>query len=147
MWYNCKESDKFSSIYCANSLIIKQNSFGEDLTSIGEVLYEVEHRRWVLSVLLLGQRAYPIIEREKLKEIICEERNRYPDKAKRCVLENGEVVSPKWEDLRGLAKSEFRHIDIDSYEGLVDQEEKDKDEVLMINSAFIFGITDEVKHN
>ena len=147
MWYNCKESDKFSSIYCANSLIINQNSVGEDLATVGESLYEVEHRRWVLSVLLLGQRAYPIIEREKLKEIICEERNRYPDKAKRCVLENGEVVSPKWEDLRGLAKSEFRHIDIDSYEGLVDQEEKDKDEVLMINSAFIFGVTDEVKHN
>lgn len=144
MWYNCKESDKFSSIYCSNSLIIKQHSFGEDLANIGESIYEVEHRRWVLSVLLLGQKAYPFIEREKLKDIVREERDRYPDKDKTCVLENGEVVSPKWEELRSLAKSEFRHIDIDSYEGLVDQEEKDKDGVLMVNWAFILEKTDRV---
>lgn len=146
MWYNCKESDKFSSIYCANSLLIMQNSFMEDLTDIGEPLYKVEHRRWVLSVLLLGQKAYPTIMREELKDTVREERNRYPNKAKRFRLESGEVVSPKWEELCSLAKSGFRHIDIDTYEGLTDQEEKLKDGVLMVNWAFILENTNEIIH-
>lgn len=144
-WYANKESDKFSSIYCANSLKIKQHSFGDNLTSTGESLCEVEHRRWVMSVLLLGHKAYPLDERKKLKDTVSRERSRYPEKGKRDVLENGERVSPKWEELRGIAKSVFLHIDIDSYENLVDQEEKEKDEVLMVNSDFILGKIDLIR--
>lgn len=144
LWYKNKESDKFSSIYCANSLRIKQNSFGADLSTIGTPLFEVEHRRWVLSVLLLGQKAYPAKKRAELKSIVLNERNRFPDKGKREILKNGERVSPKWKGLRDAAKSVFFHIDIDSYEELVDKEEKDKDALLMLNSAFILGKTDTV---
>ena len=144
-WYNCKESDKFSSIYCANSLKIKQNSFGEDLTAIGVPLCEVEHRRWVLSVLLLGQKAYPADEREALKAIVRKECARYPGKKKGDKLENGEMVSPMWAELRKRAKSTFYHIDIDTFEGLVDDEEREKDEVLMLQSDFILGKTDTIK--
>lgn len=146
LWYANKESDKFSSIYCANSLKIKQNSFGDDLSAIGTSLYEVEHRRWVLSVLLLGQKAYPAKKRTALKSVILNERNRFPDKGKREILENGERVSPQWEELRNLSKSVFLHIDIDSYEGLVDEEEKDKDAMLMLNSAFILGKSKIIRH-
>ena len=145
IWYNNKESDKFSSIYCANSLQIKQHSFGMDLSDIGLPLFEVEHRRWVISVLLLGQKAYAQKEREELKAIVRNERNLYPDKGKRDILETGERVSPKWEELRAIAKSDFIHVDIDSYDGLVDQEEKDKDAVLMVNSPFILGETDVIR--
>lgn len=146
LWYENKESDKFSSIYCANSLKIKQNSFGDDLSTIGTPLYEVEHRRWTLSVLLLGQKAYPAKERAALKSVILNERNRFPDKGKRVILENGERVSPQWEELRRVSKSAFLHIDIDSYEGLVDEEEKDKDAMLMLNSAFILGRSMIIRH-
>lgn len=145
MWYGNKESDKFSSIYCANSIKIKQHSFGDDLTTVGEPVCEVEHRRWVLSVLILGQKAYSLEERRVLKDIILEERNRYPEMGKRGVLENGERVSPKWEELRSISKSVFLHIDIDSYKDLVDQEEKEKDEVLMVNADFILGKTDVLR--
>ena len=145
IWYNNKESDKFSSIYCANSLQIKQHSFGMDLSDIGLPLFEVEHRRWVISVLLLGQKAYAQKEREELKAIVRNERNLYPDKGKRDILETGERVPPKWEELRAIAKSDFIHVDIDSYDGLVDQEEKDRDAVLMVNSPFILGETDIIK--
>ena len=188
MWYNCKESDKFSSIYCANSLIIKQNSFGEDLTSIGEVLYEVEHRRWLLSVLMLGQKAIVSTKRDEIKAIVLAERMRYPKegKDKKIVLESGELndesilnqswrvldileikkdglfnkdnendkeelwslkmrVSPSWRILKRVKDKVFLHIDIDSYEGLVDKEEKEKDETLMINTEFIFEKTTGIK--
>lgn len=146
LWYANKESDKFSSIYCANSLKIKQNSFGDDLSAIGTPLFEVEHRRWVLSVLLLGQKAYPEKERETLKSTVLKERNRFPSKGKRETLENGERVSPKWEELRKVSKSVFLHIDIDSYDELVDNEEKDKDELLMLNYAFILGRLQTIIH-
>lgn len=144
LWYENKESDKFSSIYCANSLRIKQNSFGDDLSAIGTPLFEVEHRRWVLSVLLLGQKAYPSKERVAFKSVVLSERKRFPERGKREILENGERVSPKWEELRNVSKSVFLHMDIDSYEGLVDDEEKNKDAVLMNNSFFILGDIDDI---
>lgn len=188
MWYNCKESDKFSSIYCANSLIIKQNSFGKDLTAIGEPLYEVEHRRWLLSVLMLGQKAIASTKRDEIKAIVLAERMRYPKegKDKKISLESGKLndestliqswrvldileikkeglfneenendkeelwflkmrVSPSWRILKRVKDKVFLHIDIDSYEGLVDKEEKEKDETLMINTEFIFENTDVIK--
>ena len=157
-WYGKKESDKFSSIYCANSVPINKHSFGDDLSSVGEALYEVEHRRWLLSALLLGKKAYPSNVREDLKQIVLRERNRYPDLKKSKKLENGDRVSPTWVDLNRVSKGDapengrpmppggerFHHIDIDPYDALVDQEEWDKDRVLMINSRFIEGQTDVV---
>ena len=141
-WYGCKESDKFSSIYCANSMIIKEHSFGEDLSSIGTPLFETEHRRWVYAVLLLGKKAYPASQREELKEVVLKERNRYPDKGKGFELEKDVFVSPTWKALHKKSKEEFIHIDIESYEDLVDKEEKEKDGILMRNAGFILEKTD-----
>ena len=61
-WFSIREAHKFSSIYCANAMTVRARSFelsekhtvadlsAEQRTSI----YEVEHRRWMVSELLLG---------------------------------------------------------------------------------------------
>ena len=54
-------------------------------------------------------------------------------------------VSPSWRILKRVKDKVFLHIDIDSYEGLVDKEEKEKDETLMINTEFIFEKTTGIK--
>ena len=51
-WYDLKESDKFASTYCANALNFRWVNF--DLTGDREPLYEAEHRRWMMSKLLMG---------------------------------------------------------------------------------------------
>ena len=51
-WYDLKEADKFASIYCANALNFRWVNF--DLTSDREPLYQAEHRRWMMSKLLMG---------------------------------------------------------------------------------------------
>lgn len=53
-WYKASEMNKFSSIYCANAMVLRKKCY--DLTSPDRKwIYESEHRRWMMSVLLMGQ--------------------------------------------------------------------------------------------
>lgn len=51
-WYDAKESDKFASTYCANALNFRWVNF--DPLGDREPIYEAEHRRWMMTKLLMG---------------------------------------------------------------------------------------------
>jgi hypothetical protein len=94
-WYIKSEADKSSSIYSANFITIRKMCF--EGVSDKKLLYEAEHRRWMMASLLLGFFAAP--ENRNLPK---EERNRQK-------------------------KELFRHFDIIPYDALTDGEkEKDR---------------------
>lgn len=51
-WYKISEADKYSSIYCANAMYLRKECYAE--VSDPVAVYEAEHRRWVMSELLMG---------------------------------------------------------------------------------------------
>jgi hypothetical protein len=51
-WYNLSESNKYSSIYCAIALPMCERCF--DMNGDRSAIYEAEHRRWMMSVLIMG---------------------------------------------------------------------------------------------
>lgn len=51
-WYNGSEADKFASTYCANALDFRWLNF--DPLGDRQPIYEAEHRRWMMSKLLMG---------------------------------------------------------------------------------------------
>lgn len=51
-WSTISEADKCSSIYCACALPLRFKCFGPDAD--GNAVYEAEHRRWMMSELLMG---------------------------------------------------------------------------------------------
>lgn len=51
-WYDSSEADKFASTYCANALVFRWVNF--DPMGDREPLYEAEHRRWMMSKLLMN---------------------------------------------------------------------------------------------
>ena len=51
-WYNGSETDKFASTYCANALNFRWYNF--DTHGDREPIYEAEHRRWMMTKLLMG---------------------------------------------------------------------------------------------
>ena len=62
-WYKIPEAHKYSSICCANAMFLRQlcyNLQGERLP-----IYEAEHRRWMMSVLLMGYRYGETTDRKK----------------------------------------------------------------------------------
>lgn len=55
-WYRKSEADKHSSIYCATAMCLLRQCYG---TPTGDeardrAIYEAEHRRWMMSELLMG---------------------------------------------------------------------------------------------
>lgn len=136
-WYSLSEANKFSSIYCANSIDIKQRSFPNDLYDVTTELCDVEHRRWMMSVLLLGYKAYPAIERRELIEAVRNEvkmlKKGSSDK------EDPKEQSETWRIINKKKREKFLHIDIDDFDDLVDQFEKDKDKGLILRIPFIVG--------
>lgn len=56
-WYIKSEADKSSSIYSANFITIRKMCF--ERVSDQRILYEAEHRRWMMASLLLGFFAAP----------------------------------------------------------------------------------------
>lgn len=54
-WYGLSESNKYSSIYCAIALPMRERCF--DMDGDRNAIYEAEHRRWMMSVLIMGWRA------------------------------------------------------------------------------------------
>jgi hypothetical protein len=55
VWYSASESNKYSSIYCAIALPMCERCF--DMNGDRSVIYETEHRRWMMSVLIMGWHA------------------------------------------------------------------------------------------
>lgn len=51
-WYKIPEAHKYSSIYCANAMFLRRKCF--DMSGDGLPIYEAEHRRWMMSELLMG---------------------------------------------------------------------------------------------
>lgn len=56
-WYARCEADKLSSIYCAIGLPLREKIFNIDNNI--EDIYEIEHRRWMMSEYLMGFRYGP----------------------------------------------------------------------------------------
>lgn len=56
-WYSISESNKYSSIYCAIALPMCERCF--DMNGDRSAIYEAEHRRWMMSVLIMGWQAGP----------------------------------------------------------------------------------------
>ena len=65
-WYNGSESDKFASTYCANALNLRWFNF--DPLGDREPIYEAEHRRWMMSKLLMGLEHEGIVPYEELPQ-------------------------------------------------------------------------------
>ena len=55
MWYRLSEADKTAAIYCANALPLRKRCFG--VLDDEYLLREAEHRRWMMSMLLMGYSA------------------------------------------------------------------------------------------
>lgn len=53
-WYKIPEAHKYSSIYCANAMFLRRQCF--DMNGDRLSIYEAEHRRWMMSELLMGFR-------------------------------------------------------------------------------------------
>lgn len=51
-WYKIPEAHKYSSIYCANAMFLRRKCF--DMNGDRLPIYEAEHRRWMMSELLMG---------------------------------------------------------------------------------------------
>lgn len=55
-WYKISEADKYSSIYCANAMYLRKQCYplSENDDVLQLPIYEAEHRRWMMSELLMG---------------------------------------------------------------------------------------------
>lgn len=65
-WCDIPIAHKFSSIESANSIPLRRRCFDSNSERID--IYELEHRRWMLSSLLMGFRALPTKEAIKARE-------------------------------------------------------------------------------
>lgn len=143
-WYKTIESSKFSSIYSANSIPVKMRSFGKDFSAVNSVsLCETEHRRWVLAELLLGFKPFTQKELVNLRAVVAQEIQEYNhthDSANAT-----KDVSQAWKAAWGCRKKDFRHVDIVSFDELIDRNEQEKDIALMKNVPFVVGESDIIK--
>lgn len=103
-WAPLSFAHKLSSIASANSIPIKLRTFGIEPTrsaidalseDVLKALSEVEHRRWMISVLMLGYSAAPAKERK--------DRSRFKE----------------------LKNKEFIHLDIAPYDEIAEEADKD----------------------
>lgn len=55
-WFKISEADKYSSIYCANAMFLRMDCYpiSSSDDSVLMPIYEAEHRRWMMSELLMG---------------------------------------------------------------------------------------------
>ena len=123
-WYAISEVRKLSSIYCANALNVRKRSFdlgnGHGLSSLTEAqrhsLFDTEHRRWMMSALLLG---YAPVEQAV----------RDAWKARRLSTDSDTANAAK-EEYQALKSNHFIHLDITPYDDLI-PEEQEKDEIIL----------------
>ncbi len=92
MWYRLSEADKTAAIYCANALPLRKRCF--DVTDDDYLLREAEHRRWMMSMLLMGYSSGPTDERTFThQDIVPFDRLSEEQKSKDSyVLENAEYI-------------------------------------------------------
>jgi hypothetical protein len=92
MWYRLSEADKTSAIYCANALPLRKRCF--EITDDDALLRDAEHRRWMMSMLLMGYRSGPTDERTFTRhDIIPFDRLPEEQKSKDSyILENAEYI-------------------------------------------------------
>lgn len=129
-WFDCKEADKYSSIYCANAMTVRARSFGlnesyDPLTLSEEQrssIFEVEHRRWVMSELILGFAPFTLAERKQWKEGMVSSDKEAKEEAKAY--------------FKKMKKNHFCHMDIMPYDDLLPNE-KDKDAVIIDEMKYI----------
>lgn len=62
-WYKIPEAHKYSSIYCANAMFLRRKCF--DMNGDRRPIYEAEHRRWMISVLLMGYTAGDVTNKKR----------------------------------------------------------------------------------
>lgn len=134
-WTKLKEAHKLSSIYSADSVFIKMRSFGitqdnPDITKLTdkdlELLNEVEHRRWMTSVLFLG---YWPMTKEARADLIS---RKYGD--------NPKVAAEAKAEFKDL-KEHFIHPDITPFQNLPEDERR-KDDLIIRNIPYIIGKSD-----
>lgn len=124
-WYTLPEAKKFSSIYCTNALNIRRRSYevgnGRCLSSLtgGErySLFDTEHRRWMMSELLLG---YAPVSKAVLDEW----------KTRRLSTDSSTKEAAKAE-FSDLKNNHFIHLDIAPYDDLIPDEQQ-KDELICL---------------
>ena len=129
-WFSIPEAHKFSSIYCANAMAFRARSY--ELTNTHSVadltdeqrtsIYEAEHRRWMMSTLILGYTP---------KE------SAYLGKWKEQYMSDDEAVKKAAEKEFSTAKKQlYIHYDITPYQNLIPSE-KDKDKIIIDQIANI----------
>ena len=129
-WYTLSEAHKFSSIYSANAMYIRERSFElsamKDVSTLDEgqqtSIYEVEHRRWMMSELILGYTPY---EKEKISEW----------KTRR-MSEDTTVMEAAIKEYKDSKGKRFVHYDITPYDNLI-PEEKHKDKIIIDKMGLI----------
>ena len=92
MWYRLSEADKTAVIYCANALPLRKRCFA--VTDDDYLLHEAEHRRWMMSMLLMGYRSGPTDEKTFTRQDIVPF-DRLPEELKTrnsYILENTEYI-------------------------------------------------------
>ena len=123
-WFTIPEAHKFSSIYCANGMRVRERSF--DISKLNEdersSMYEVEHRRWMTSALILGYSPVPKTVLDKWKEERLSSDESLRDKAK--------------EEYKTNKNKRFIHYDITPYDELIPSEQE-KDKVILDRISFI----------
>lgn len=123
-WDSLIEAHKFSSIYCGNSIYTRMRSFNFESQLSAEKMskiYEVEHRRWMVSDLILGYYPETISAREEWLRILS--------------------TNPSEGKLQYKAKkNNFIHLDIMPFQDLP-LEEKNKDKVIVDNFNYILSGT------
>ena len=129
-WYNIKEAHKYSSIFSAYALDIHERNFGISETHCAEglsdtqrtSLYETEHRRWMMSELLLGYSPTTIKEREAWKSLRLSSDEEIKEQAKA--------------EYKNLKDNKFIHYDITPYWDLIPSEQK-KDKIIIDRLLYI----------
>lgn len=64
-WYKLPEAHKLSSIYCSDAMPLRVRCY--DMAGDRLPIYEGEHRRWMLSVLLLGYESLPVEQASQVR--------------------------------------------------------------------------------
>ena len=129
-WYAIPEAHKLSSIYCANAMFARIRSFGlDDKCDISRLserekrqICEVEHRRWMISVLILGYTPVNSSARAEWK-------------ARR---ESGidDIVTKAKKEFKALKAERYIHLDITPFDHLATSEQT-KDLLLIENMSYI----------
>lgn len=109
-WYNIPEAHKLSSIYCAMALPLRLECVSPDYDVMA--ICEIEHRRWMMSCLLMGYMPFTLLESGRVRA----DKQRFKEE-----------------------KRHYRHADIAPFDSL-DDFEKRKDLLFVEHSREIINV-------